>query len=179
MLSSLFWEGARATTCILTQLFTSLRLRRIIATFIYFKHLFLCPNALWWSETEWKVWEIEGRTGSKWPRAGIEPGSLRSGLSLYGTDYRIVLKRSSNSINMGRETQWMYLHRSDVLFKIVLKNSSNSIKGWGIRPPGEIVIRRYKPFGKSASSDIIGGRVYLRCMTDRWALIAIVHWVGW
>ena len=32
-----------------------------------------------------KVWETEGRTCSKTPQAGIEPGSLQSGPSLYGT----------------------------------------------------------------------------------------------
>ena len=33
---------------------------------------------------ERNVWEIEGRTCSKWPRAGFKPGALRSGLSLSG-----------------------------------------------------------------------------------------------
>ena len=42
-------------------------------------------SALLKSEIDMKVWEVEGRTCSTGPRAGIEPGSLRSGLSFNAT----------------------------------------------------------------------------------------------
>ena len=38
---------------------------------------------------------------------------------------------------------------------------------------------RYKPFGKSASSDNTSGRVHLDCLTERCAMFATDHWVGW
>ena len=43
------------------------------------------------------------------------------------------------------------------------------VKGEHIIAPGVNFISRYKPFWKSASSDITSRRVHLWCVTDRWA----------